>query len=134
MSERDQMAPILEKFYLGYQYLDCSGLVNRYSMRYELVEREGNNGGLLRDGTQVKDVLVRKLRLSWALNSMSATQYARLLEFLTQPEVYAIVFDPSWGKTRTIQCMVTFPAFEVAFAANGEAMSKAGAALVLEEV
>ena len=135
MSERDPMAPRIRKPLLGsYAEYDLSGLVNRYSMRSELVEREGNNGGLLRNGEQVKDVLARKLRLSWTLNSMPASQYATLTQFLTEDKVYAVVFDPCRNETRLIQCIVTLPAFEVAFVVNERPMTKAGAALVLEEV
>lgn len=134
MNERDPMAPRIYRLYSGYGYFDCSGLVNRYSMRYEIVEREGNNGGLLRNGKQVKDVLARKIRLSWTLNSMSASQYAELIELLTENEVYAEVFDPCRNDKRLIQCIATLPAFEVAFVPNGQPMTKAGAALVLEEV
>ena len=62
---RDSLAPIIN----GY---DCSGLVNAYSLQCEIEEREGENGGLLRDGTEVKDILARKIRLSWTMNTVSA--------------------------------------------------------------
>ena len=130
MYESDPLAPVLHGSYGDF---DCTGIVNRYSMQCEIVERDGGNGGLLRDGRQVRDILARKVRLSWTLNSIPASEYAALKTALATME-YARVFDPSAGGVRRIECAAEFPAFELAFVDGEEPMSKAGAALVLEEV
>ena len=115
------------------QYFNCSGLVNRYSMQAELVDREGNNGGLLRDGTQVKDLLARKLRISWTLNAMTAREFSDLCNALQTME-FATVFDPYASRWRSIVCHVTLPAFDFAFQAPSmPLMMKHGATLILEE-
>ena len=129
MNESDPLAPVLHGPDGDF---DCTGIVNRYSMQCEIVERDGGNGGLLRDGRQIKDVLARKVRLSWTLNSISSPDYAALKAALETME-YVQVFDPSVNESRRIECAAEFPAFELAFV-DGEPMSKAGAALVLEEV
>ena len=129
MNESDPLAPVLHGANGDF---DCTGIVNRYSMQCEIVERDGGNGGLLLDGRQVKDVLARKVRLSWTLNSLSASDYAALRAALETME-YAEVFDPSANDKRIIECVAEVPPFELAFV-DGEPMSKAGAALVLEEV
>ena len=129
MYESDPLAPVLHGSHGDF---DCTGIVNRYSMQCEIVERDGGNGGLLRDGRQVRDILARKVRLSWTLNSISSPDYAALKAALETME-YVQVFDPSVNESRRIECAAEFPAFELAFI-DGEPMSKAGAALVLEEV
>lgn len=129
----DPMAPSLYDDEEG-GYFDCSGLVNRFSMKFEVVEREGNNGGLLCDGRQIRDILARKIRLSWTLNSVSVSEYARLAGILGADTVIAEVFDPSRNGRRLVQCVGTLPAFELAFTQGLEPMTKAGAVLVLEEV
>ena len=125
---RDPLAPIIAGF-------DCSGLVNRYSMQCEIVEREGGNGGLLRDGTEVKDILARKIRLSWTLNALSAAQYAALRDAAgVSGAVAATVYDPSADETRTADFYVTLPVFVYAFTPDGwRHMAQAGQALILEE-
>lgn len=130
MYESDPLAPVLHGPDGDF---DCTGIVNRYSMQCEIVERDGGNGGLLRDGRQIKDVLARKVRLSWTLNSISSSEYAALKAALETME-YVEVFDPSVCGVRLIECAAEVPAFELAFVDGEEPMSKAGAALVLEEV
>ena len=130
MYESDPLAPVLHGPDGDF---DCAGIVNRYSMQCEIVERDGGNGGLLRDGRQIKDVLARKVRLSWTLNSIPASAYAALKAALETME-YVEVFDPSVCAVRRIECAAEVPAFELAFVNGEEPMSKAGAALVLEEV
>lgn len=115
--------------------LDCSGLVNRFSMQCEIVEREGDNGGLLRNGTQVKDILARKIRLTWTLNSLSSAQYAALRAAVpVSGPVSATVYDPSADESRTADFYVTLPVFVYAFTPDGwRHMAQAGQVLTLEE-
>ena len=125
---RDSLAPIIT----GY---DCSGLVNAYSLQCEIEEREGENGGLLRDGTEVKDILARKIRLSWTMNTVSAAQYAALRAAVPDSgPVSAAVFDPSINDTRTADFYVSLPPFAYVFTPPGlPPMSGAGQTLIMEE-
>ena len=124
---RDLMAPIIN----GY---DCSGLVNAYSLKCEPFDREGRNGGTLRDGTEIKDILARKVRLSWAMNSISSAQYAALCAACNGDPVSAYVFDPVQNTHRTADFHVTLPSFEFAFwPGNHNPMAYAGPTLTLEE-
>lgn len=126
---RDPMAPTIN----GY---DCSGIVNRYSFRCEPYYENGNNGGMLLDGSTVHDVLAAKVRVSWEMNSLSAEQYAALTNALSSGEspdtVNAYFFDPSCNSIRLAKFHATRPVFNFAFN-NGRPMSFAGAVLSLEE-
>lgn len=128
---RDLFAPIIGG-------VDCSGLVNRYSLQCEPFDREGDNGGTLRNGEEIKDVLARKIRLSWTVNSMSSAQYTSLCYAVSgslNNGVTATVFDPTINETRTAKFHVTLPAWNLAFHPPGmNPMSTAGNALILEEV
>ena len=121
-------APVIGSF-------DCAGLVNAYSLQCEIVTREGDNGGLLRDGTEVKDILARKVRLSWTLNSMSAAQYAALKAAIPAHDPASVtVYDPYADDTRTANFYVDLPPFVYAFTPPDSAhMSLAGQTLSMEE-
>lgn len=124
---RDFMAPIINGF-------DCSGIVNAYSLRCDIINREGENGGLLRDGTQIKDILARKIRLSWTMNSISSAQYNALCYAAREGTVTATVFDPTVNDFREAWFHVTLPAFQFAFwPENHNPMAYAGETLILEE-
>lgn len=124
----DPLAPIIGQ-------LDCSGLVNAYSMQCEIIEREGDNGGLLRDGTEIKDILARKVRLSWTMNSITAAQYAALRAAVPDDAPASVtVYDPVANATRTAYFNVTLPTFVYALTPPGlPPVSTAGQTLVLEE-
>lgn len=124
---RDYMAPIINGF-------DCSGLVNAYSMQCDTVTREGGNGGILRDGGQIKDILARKIRLSWTMNAVSSARYNALCYAARTGRVSAQVFDPTINDFRTADFYVTLPSFRFAFwPENHNPMAYAGETLVLEE-
>lgn len=125
---RDYYAPIIAG-------LDCSGIVNAYSMQCEIFERTGDNGGLLRNGTEIKDVLARKIRLSWLMNSVSSAQYAALRAAVpVNGPASVTVFDPSVNNVRTADFYVTLPVFQYAFTPPGAPpMASAGQTLTIEE-
>lgn len=128
---RDNYAPVIEGF-------DLSGLVNRYSLQCEQFYVEGDNGGVLLDGSTITDALAAHVRLSWVMNSLSAAQYAALTAALNAGEspdtVRAYVFDPSCNAVRRAKFHVTRPLFQFAFDADaGQMMSFAGGELALEE-
>lgn len=62
-----------------------------YSIEYE--SREGQNGGVLQDGTLVVDLLARKPVITWALNDLTSDKLAQLLTICEDRYVSVTYFD-----------------------------------------
>ncbi|MBR4544997.1 MAG: leucine-rich repeat domain-containing protein [Oscillibacter sp.] len=121
---RDPLAPVIEGF-------DLSGLVNRYSFECEPFFTDKGESATMLDGSTVHDVFPLKARFSWALNSLSASQYAALNAAL-RDTVTAQIFDPTINAVRSARFHVTRPAFVYNFATQ-DYMAAAGSTLILED-
>lgn len=121
---RDPLAPVIEGF-------DLSGLVNRYSFECEPFFTDKGESATMLDGSTVHDVFPLKARFSWALNSLSASQYAALNAAL-RDTVSAQIFDPTINAVRSARFHVTRPAFVYNFATQ-DYMAAAGSTLILED-
>lgn len=81
--------------------VDFSAYVNRwqYAVRYDY--REGKNGGLMLDGSYLRDLLAIKRVVSVTLNDRSGPQLSAFLSAVLKNEVQLTYFEPADNADRT---------------------------------
>ena len=81
--------------------VDFSAYVNRwqYAVGYDF--REGKNGGLMLDGSEPRDLLAIKARVSVTVNDQPGAELAALLTAVLKNEVTLQYYDPQTNGTRT---------------------------------
>ncbi len=95
--------------------VDFSSFVNKYVYSVEYIKREGQNGGVMLDGSLTVDVLARKAVITVETNGSWDTQLSDFLAALDNDTVVVEYTDPKTGTTRTGNFIPEVNAAAVAF-------------------
>ena len=82
----------------GIDYSDCLKKFD-YSLSYE--KREGNNGGMMKDGSMTVDILAWKAVLKIATEGITAEKMAEILNHLIADYVEVTFYDTRTNAERT---------------------------------
>ena len=74
--------------------VDFTDYVNRWQYAVSYVFREGRNGGLMLDGSEPRDLLAIKARVSVTVNDQPGPELAALLAAVLKNEVQLHYYDP----------------------------------------
>lgn len=81
--------------------VDFTAYVNRWQYAVSYVFREGRNGGLMLDGSEPRDLLAIKARVSVTVNDQPGPELAALLAAVLKNEVQLQYYDPKTNANRT---------------------------------
>ena len=81
--------------------VDYTSAIQRYGMATTYQKREGNNGGMMLDGSMTVDVIAYKAVLTIPLNPMLADEQAALISTVATDYVDVYYFDAKTGGYRT---------------------------------
>lgn len=113
--------------------IDCSNYanINNYNIGYKAIQ--GNNGGIMLDGSTTVDVLAYKCVITLDLNSMTGIQLSTILTAILKPYVTVTYFDTLTNANRTAVFMPEIGSSRFAFFTDGSKRFDSGTTLVLTE-
>lgn len=113
--------------------VDFSPYFNNRSYNVSYSKREGNNGGMLLDGSYKPDVLAFKVTITRELNALNDVQLETVLSALVADVVELEFYDPRVHRDRTANFMPSLGGESFAFSRHGLQYYRDGTEVTFEE-
>lgn len=95
--------------------VDCSDKINKYSYTMEYEQREGDNGGIAKDGSNILDILAYKAVITCETNGITGDDLAALLTLLQGDFLQVTFTDTRTNTDRTALMHATIGESQNAF-------------------
>lgn len=113
--------------------IDFTNEAQRYGMSVQYTKREGNNGGIMMDGSLTVDILAWKAVITLPFNPMPADKQSQLMKAVANSYVMVKYFDPMENKYATKEFNADFGTTHVTLFASDGARWFEGLTIVLTE-